>query len=56
MRGYVGQYGKAGAAIYAELTRGHLEWIGIADRTAGIADDLVLGFDACSRPATSARW
>jgi|LNFM01.1.fsa_nt_gb hypothetical protein len=45
MRGYVGQYGKAGAAIYAELTRGHLEWIGIADRTAGIADDLVLGFD-----------
>ena len=45
MRGYVGQYERAGAAIYAELDRGQLLWIGVADRSAGIADDLVLGFD-----------
>lgn len=45
LRGYVGQYDKAGAAIYAELERGQLLWIGVADRSAGIADDLVLGFD-----------
>ena len=45
MRGYVGQYERAGAAIYAELERGQLHWIGVADRSAGIADDLVLGFD-----------
>lgn len=45
MRGYVGQYERAGAAIYAELERGQLLWIGVADRSAGIADDLVLGFD-----------
>lgn len=45
MRGYMGQYDQAGAAIYAELERGRLLWIGVADRSAGIADDLVLGFD-----------
>lgn len=45
LRGYMGQYNKAGAAIYAELERGQLLWIGVADRSAGIADDLVLGFD-----------
>lgn len=45
LRGYMGQYDKAGAAIYAELERGQLLWIGVADRSAGIADDLVLGFD-----------
>ena len=45
MRGYVGQYERAGAAIYAELERGQLLWIGVADRSAGIVDDLVLGFD-----------
>ena len=45
LRGYVGQYEKAGAAIYAALERDHLRWIGVADRSAGIADDLVLGFD-----------
>ncbi|QBE64917.1 ATP-binding protein [Pseudoduganella lutea] len=45
MRGYMGQYERAGAAIYAELERGQLLWIGIADRSAGIVDDLVLGFD-----------
>lgn len=41
----MGQYDQAGAAIYAELERGQLLWIGVADRSAGIADDLVLGFD-----------
>ncbi|HHO0420721.1 TPA: AAA family ATPase [Klebsiella quasipneumoniae] len=45
IRGYMGQYEKAGAAIYAELEYGQLKWIGVADRSAGIADDLVLGFD-----------
>lgn len=45
IRGYVGQYERAGAAIYAALERDELLWIGIADRNAGIADDLVLGFD-----------
>nr|MDP2190897.1 hypothetical protein [Rhodoferax sp.] len=45
LRGYMGQYEKAGAAIYAELERGQLLWIGVADRSAGILDDLVLGFD-----------
>lgn len=45
MRCYMGQYERAGAAIYAELERGQLLWIWIADRSAGIVDDLVLGFD-----------
>ena len=45
IRGYVGQYERAGAAIYAALERDELLWIGVADRNAGIADDLVLGFD-----------
>ena len=45
LRGYVGQYERAGGAIYAALERGELLWIGVADRNAGIADDLVLGFD-----------
>ncbi|CDG80804.1 putative uncharacterized protein [Janthinobacterium agaricidamnosum NBRC 102515 = DSM 9628] len=45
LRGYVGQYEKAGAAIYAALESDHLRWVGVADRSAGIADDLVLGFD-----------
>lgn len=45
LRGYVGQYERAGAAIYAALERGELLWIGVADRNAGIADDLVLGFN-----------
>ncbi|PBI97909.1 hypothetical protein BSF40_60590 [Pseudomonas sp. ACN5] len=45
VRGYIGQYERAGAAIYAALERDELLWIGVADRNAGIADDLVLGFD-----------
>lgn len=45
LRGYIGQYERAGAAIYAALERDELRWVGVADRNAGIADDLVLGFD-----------
>ncbi|SDN22705.1 hypothetical protein SAMN05216517_10947 [Janthinobacterium sp. OK676] len=45
LRGYIGQYEKAGAAIYAALEHDQLRWVGVADRSAGIADDLVLGFD-----------
>lgn len=42
-RGYTSQYGLAAAAIYASLRKDDLEWIGLADRGAGIADDVVLG-------------
>lgn len=45
LRGYVGQHEKSGAAIYAALQGDQLRWVGLADRNAGIADDLVLGFD-----------
>ncbi|MBF0628562.1 MAG: ATP-binding protein [Magnetococcales bacterium] len=43
-RGYVRQYKSSAAAIYAALDRNDLLWVGLADRTAGIADDVVLGF------------
>ncbi|MBV8636156.1 MAG: ATP-binding protein, partial [Burkholderiaceae bacterium] len=43
IRGYIGQYDPAAVAIYMALDRGDLHWVGVADRTAGIADDLVLG-------------
>jgi hypothetical protein len=42
-RGYGRQYESAAAAIYAALDNGELVWVGLADRTAGIADDVVLG-------------
>lgn len=42
-RGYARQYLSAAAAIYAALDRGDLLWVGLADRRAGIADDVVLG-------------
>ena len=42
-RGYVPQYDAAAAAIYASLERDDLIWVGLADRGAGIADDVVLG-------------
>lgn len=45
MRGYTRQYGSAAAAIYHGLQRGDLRWVGLADRCAGIADDVVLGYD-----------
>jgi hypothetical protein len=34
------------AAIYAALGKDELEWVGLADRGAGIADDVVLGLPA----------
>lgn len=43
-RGYTRQYNSSAAAIYAALEGGSLEWVGVADRSAGIADDVVLGF------------
>ncbi|HKU24750.1 MAG TPA: hypothetical protein VJQ54_04715, partial [Candidatus Sulfotelmatobacter sp.] len=43
-RGYTRQYSSSAAAIYAALEGGSLEWVGVADRSAGIADDVVLGF------------
>jgi hypothetical protein len=42
-RGYVAQYGAAAAAIYDALCRDDLLWVGLADRQAGAADDVVLG-------------
>lgn len=42
-RGYVRQYQSAAAAIYAALVRDDLIWVGLADRDAGAADDVVLG-------------
>ena len=42
-RGYTSQYNLSAAAIYQALNCGDLEWIGVADRTAGIVDDVVLG-------------
>jgi len=42
-RGYVRQYSEAAAAIYAALERDDLNWVGVADRGAGVADDIVLG-------------
>lgn len=45
MRGYTRQYAAAAAAIYHGLDRGDLRWVGLADRCAGIADDVVLGYD-----------
>lgn len=44
-RGYTRQYDAAAAAIYHGLDRGDLRWVGLADRCAGIADDVVLGYD-----------
>ena len=44
-RGYTSQYAAAAAAIYSGLDRGELRWVGLADRCADIADDVVLGFD-----------
>lgn len=41
-RGYVPQYDIAAAMIYEHIARGNLIEIGVADRTAGQFDDLVL--------------
>ncbi|CBA17086.1 hypothetical protein XACN24_12765 [Xanthomonas albilineans] len=45
MRGYTRQYAAAAAAIYHGLHHGDLRWVGLADRRAGIADDVVLGYE-----------
>lgn len=42
-QGYQRQYLSSGAIIYDSLQRNDLSWIGVADRRAGIVDDLVLG-------------
>lgn len=45
IRGYTRQYAEAAAAIYHGLNSGELRWVGLADRCAGIADDVVLGYE-----------
>lgn len=45
MRGYTQQYDCAAAAVYAALANDELRWVGVADRGAGILDDIVLGFE-----------
>lgn len=42
-RGYVHQDRASARLIYRHLLDRNLKWIGLADRTAGVADDLVLG-------------
>src|SRR5579871_3925560 len=42
-RGYVPQYDFAAQAIYKAIAAGTLQWVGLADRSAGNFDDLVLG-------------
>ena len=42
-RGYVHQDRASARLIYGHLLERSLRWIGLADRTAGVADDLVLG-------------
>lgn len=42
-RGYVHQDRSSARLIYAALLDRSLRWIGLADRKAGVADDLVLG-------------
>jgi hypothetical protein len=42
-RGYVPQYDFAAHAIRKAIAAGTLQWIGLADRSAGNFDDLVLG-------------
>lgn len=45
MFGYTRQCASAAAAIYYGLQTRQLRWVGVADRCAGVADDVVLGFD-----------
>jgi hypothetical protein len=44
-RGFQNQYKVSAALIYSALLHNRLNWIGVADRSAGILDDLVLGLD-----------
>lgn len=43
MRGYQGQYALAARVIYQVMAAGELAWVGLADRGAGVFDDLVIG-------------
>lgn len=43
MRGYVPQYELAARLIYEAMASGSLRWVGLADRSAGDFDDIVLG-------------
>lgn len=43
MRGYMPQYDFSARLIYDGLVTGKLQWVGLADRTAGSFDDIVLG-------------
>src|SRR5580693_3664906 len=43
LRGYGRQYEKSASLIYTALRSDELVWIGLADRQAGVVDDLVLG-------------
>lgn len=42
--GYVPQYETAAMLIYGGIASGDLQWIGVADRSAGTFDDVVLGY------------
>lgn len=42
-RGYVPQYDLGARLIYEALAAGRLNWVGLADRSAGGFDDIVLG-------------
>src|SRR5262245_4915760 len=47
IRGYGQQYEVSASLIYSALSKGELGWVGLADRQAGILDDLVLGLSQC---------
>lgn len=42
-RGYQHQYAASALLVYSGLKNDELEWVGVADRNAGVLDDLVLG-------------
>jgi hypothetical protein len=42
-RGYVPQYDFAARLVYEAIAAGTLQWVGVADRSAGNFDDVVLG-------------
>jgi energy-coupling factor transporter ATP-binding protein EcfA2 len=44
-RGYVAQYDFAANTVHKAIADGTLQWVGLADRSAGNFDDLVLGLN-----------
>lgn len=55
-RGFQHRYGISATPIYAALLQNKLNWIGLADRSAGILDDLLLGLEGnpiSARPFSS---